>query len=370
LILPQLSEIIDVTTLQARFWARTATLGQQLEVGVMTDPTNINTFTLVGTATPTLPNSYQEFEVNFYNYTGTGRYIALRVNGGNTIYMDDFVLQEAPDCIRPNYISYSDITLTEATVSWISSPTASSYEFVYGLTGVDPDTETPQIVNDTFIELTGLTSNTLYEVYVRSVCFDGSTSEWTYISFFRTACDAISTFPWIENFDTYGSGSGIFPPCWFRPVIYGSYPYINGSYTTTSSPGSLMFSSASASAPTYAITPQFNADINTLMVTFQLKAEYMPSSGNMEVGVMSDPTDLTTFELVHTITPTHSNFEEYEVMFSNTTLSGTGNYIAFRHITVSDIYYYWLDDVEVFPIPTCPKPTDKRNTNFLRFGLD
>ncbi len=90
----------------------------------------------------------------------------------------------------------------------------------------------------------------------------------------------------------------------------------------------------------------------------------------MEVGVMSDPTDLTTFELVHTITPTHSNFEEYEVMFSNTTLSGTGNYIAFRHITVSDIYYYWLDDVEVFPIPTCPKPTDIITTNVTQTSLD
>jgi len=370
LILPPLSETLDITTLQVRFWARTATMGQQLEVGVMTDPTNINTFTLVGTATPTLTNTYQEFEVNFHTYTGTGQYIALRVNGTNTIYMDNFLLHEAPSCIRPSNISFSGITQTGATVSWLPSPTAISYEYVYGIAGINPDNETPVAVNDTFAELTGLTANTHYEVYVRSVCLDGSTSEWSNMNHFWSACDAVSTFPWTENFDVYGTGSGIFPPCWFRPVLNTSTPYpsIVSAYSV-SSPGSLRFQSLT-SQPTYAITPQFNVDINTLMVTFQLKAEYMPYSGNMEVGVMSDPTNLTTFELVHTITPTHTNFEEYEVMFSNTTLSGTGNYIAFRHVSNNDVYYYWLDNVEVFPIPSCPKPADLSSTNVTQTSLD
>jgi hypothetical protein len=370
LILPPLSETIDITTLQVRFWARTATMGQQLEVGVMTDPNNIATFTLVGTAAPTLTNTYQEFEVNFHSYTGTGQYIAIRVNGANTLYMDNFLLHEAPSCIRPSDVTFSGITQTEATVSWLPSPTAVSYEYVYGIAGITPDNEIPVAVNDTFVELTGLTANTHYEVYVRSVCFDGSTSEWSNMAHFWSACDAVTTFPWTENFDVYGTESGIFPPCWFRPVLNTSTPYpsIVSAYSV-SSPGSLRFQSLTTQ-PTYAITPQFDADINTLMVTFQLKAEYMPNSGNMEVGVMSDPTDLTTFELVHTITPTHTNFEEYEVMFSNTTLTGTGNYIAFKHVSNNDIYYYWLDNVEVFPIPSCPKPTDLTSANVTQTSLD
>ncbi|HPB58393.1 MAG TPA: fibronectin type III domain-containing protein [Bacteroidales bacterium] len=174
----------------------------------------------------------------------------------------------------------------------------------------------------------------------------------------------VSTFPWTENFDTYSSGT--FPTDWYRPVIHNSYPSVVTAYSV-SSPASLRFESPSATEPTYAITPQMDVDIHSLMVTFQLKAEYMPYSGSMHVGVMSDPNDTSTFELVQIITPTNSNFIEYEVFFSNTTLTGTGNHIAFKHVTNNSIYYYWLDDVEVDYIPTCPKPT---NLNVVSSGTD
>jgi hypothetical protein len=155
---------------------------------------------------------------------------------------------------------------------------------------------------------------------------------------FTTECGAIEQLPFVENFDTYGTTAGTFPTCWFRPVLNTSTPYPYPSIVTAhsvSSPASLRFQSASASVPTYAITPQLDADINTLMVTFQLKAESTTSSGVMHVGVMSSPTDTSTFELVQIITPTGTTFEEHEVMFSNTTLTGTGNYIAFKHVTNS-----------------------------------
>ena len=90
-----------------------------------------------------------------------------------------------------------------------------------------------------------------------------------------------------------------------------------------------------------------DADINTLMVTFQLRAESTLNSGTMHVGVMSNPLDLSTFELVQIITPITHNYQEYEVLFSNTTLTGAGNCIAFKHVTNSSYYYFLLDDVIV-----------------------
>ena len=90
---------------------------------------------------------------------------------------------------------------------------------------------------------------------------------------FNTNAVAVSTFPWTENFDTYSAGT--FPTDWFRPVenVYNSTTcpsVVSSSSYSVSTPASLKFQSASASEPTYAVTPQMDADIHTLMVTFQL----------------------------------------------------------------------------------------------------
>ncbi|HNY62413.1 MAG TPA: fibronectin type III domain-containing protein [Bacteroidales bacterium] len=368
LILPPVSENIDVTTLQLLFWARVATQGYQLEVGVMTDPTDINTFTLVGTAAPSLTNTHQEFEINFDTYVGTGRYIAIRTNGASTVYMDDLMLREIPNCVRPANITFSGITQNGATVSWSSTTTAMSYEIVYGLTGFDPENETPQAVNDTFVELTGLTANTVYEVYVRSVCSDGSNSEWTAMTFFRTACGVISSLPWSDSFDSYGTGTTVFPVCWTRTTTQSNRPYIHAS-TYYSAPGALYFY---APAGTYniAATPEFDASlsVNTFLLSFMYRSSY--TTDTLFVGVMTDPTDASTFEQVAAITNSSiSTWFPKEVFFNNYT--GNGKYIAFlaRYGGTSATYGY-IDNVVIDAIPSCPRPSGLSVTNVTQTSVD
>ena len=361
LILPPLSENLDITTLQLKFWARTATLGHQLEVGVMTDPTDILTFTQVGIAAPTMTGTYQDFEVNFNTYTGTGKYIAIRSNGISTVYMDDVVLDEMPDCARPTNITFTDILQTEATVSWLPTPTAMSYEVVYGLPGIDPDTVTPLQVADTFVTITGLSANTVYHVYVRSFCSNGNNSEWTNMSFFRTACGVISTLPWSDSFDSYGTGTTVFPVCWTRTTTQANRPYIHAS-TYYSAPGALYFYAPSG---TYniAATPEIDASIpiNTLQVEFMYRSSY--TTDTIFVGVMTDPTNASTFEQVDFIKNDFtSTWYEKEVSFSNYT--GNGHYIAFmaRYGGTSAAYGY-IDDVVINTISGCPKPTQLQLTS-------
>jgi hypothetical protein len=57
-------------------------------------------------------------------------------------------------------------------------------------------------------------------------------------------------------------------------------------------------------------------------------------------------------------------------MLDDITLTGTGNYIAFKHVTNSSIYYYWLDDVVVDLIPSCPRPADLTASNVTQTSLD
>jgi hypothetical protein len=108
---------------------------------------------------------------------------------------------------------------------------------------------------------------------------------------------SVTTLPYSENFNTYGTGSDAFPNCWERPVTYTSgsvWPSIVSAYSV-SSPNSLRFQSE-VGIPTYAISPAFVEDLHNLRVRFQLKREGT-SSGTMDIGVMSDPLDTATFEL-------------------------------------------------------------------------
>ena len=94
------------------------------------------------------------------------------------------------------------------------------------------------------------------------------------------------------------------------------------------------------------------------------------SSGTMEVGVMSDPTDPATFESVQIIQPATTGHIYYEINFTQTTLSGTGHHIAFRHLTVSSAYYYWLDDVTIQLVPSCLYPQNITVSNVTDNSVD
>src|SRR5690606_30091325 len=137
----------------------------------------------------------------------------------------------------------------------------------------------------------------------------------------------------------------------YSSVIYPSI--VSGA--STSSPYSLRLM-ADPSTPTYAITPAFVEDINNLRVTFQLSVESTTYSGTVDFGVMSDPSDLSTFELVETIDPSNTNFNEYVFYLNETELSGGNNYIAFKHNSNSGSWFIWIDDFVVDEIPTCFPP--------------
>ena len=193
---------------------------------------------------------------------------------------------------------------------------------------------------------------------MKGVCGPNDESTWTGPLTFTTACDPIASVPYTENFDTYGVGSDAFPSCWSRPVTYTSgsvWPSIV-SGNATSSPNSLRFQSA-VGTPTYAVSPSFVENIHNLRVSFMLKREGA-SSGTIEIGVMSNPLDLNTFELVQTINPSNNNHTEYTFDLNATTLAGGNNHIALRHNSSLNNWYYWLDDFRVETIPTCLAPTN------------
>ena len=297
--------------------------------------------------------AWQQIEINLSQYSGN-RYIAfVRQNTPDGYYLrlDDVEISELPTCNRPTNVVVSSITTTDAEVSWVNGNSADASWWVYYKQSTST-TYDSVLVNSNPYVLTNLLPSSGYNIYVATDC-GTQLSEASPIVNFRTLCDEISALPWSDNFDTYGTASGTFPPCWTRPVINSGNPKIVTA--NHSAPASLFFQSLTT-VPTYAVTPAFTADLNTLMVSFWLKAEGVGSSqsGTITVGVMSDPNDTTTFESVRQISPNSTDWIEYRIMLAGIQLQGSGNYIAFKHNSNASNWYYWLDDVEVDEIPACP----------------
>ena len=344
--LPEFVE--DVKDLQLLFFARGGAYSGSgsMEVGVMTDPADAETFTSLATIT-TAYSSYPEeaYVVRFNEYTGDGHYIAMRPTTSYSYYVDDVTVKEIPSCLEPTGLAVSNITSSSAQVSWTGD--AESYQLSYAVTGED-DYTTTTVLGNTYT-IPSLDANTNYTVEIKSIC--GSDLSDAANTTFKTACGAISVLgeAYTMNFDDVATNS--MPDCWNKIIGYGSYPYVVSSNAVSGN--SLQFNSYTYQYA-YVILPAFAESLSDLQMVFSAKAENASNSGNLVVGLMTDPSDASTFETVETITASNTSYQEYTINFS---YEGTDKYIAIRQEPNTNNYYWWIDDLTVREKPSCLEPT-------------
>jgi hypothetical protein len=107
-------------------------------------------------------------------------YFAIRVNepSGVPWYLsfDDFSLDLTPECPPPYNLQASNIGITTADVDWdlpVGYNIDSFFDIYYDISPFDPETEPGTLVSGitaTEVTLEGLTGNSTYDVYARSVC--------------------------------------------------------------------------------------------------------------------------------------------------------------------------------------------------------
>lgn len=143
-------------------------------------------------------SAWTENIINLYTYrddTVRFRFTANRSNGWwAMIGLDDLSVAPAPPptCITPSTLSVASITPTGATISF---STSSGYsQLAIGATGFTPGFATltnPNATSPTV--LTGLTSSTSYDVYVRDSCGPGLVSGWKGpLTFSTLPCPAVT----------------------------------------------------------------------------------------------------------------------------------------------------------------------------------
>ncbi len=350
----------DIHNLRVKFSLRREGANSgTIDIGVMSNPSDLSTFEVVQTINPSdnIFNAYT-FDLDGTTLAGENNYIAVRHNSilGNWYYwLDNFVVELIPACPDQTGLVVGNITATGADFSWddMSSVGDVTYEYAITTSATPPASGEP--TEDTFhIATNELTPQTVYYLHVRVVCDTDSFGNWATSAPFTTLCVPFTNLPYTENFDTSGTGSNAFPSCWSRPVIYSGYPSIVAA-NPVSAPNSLRFQS-DVGVPTYAISPAFAEDIHNLRVKFSLKREG-PNSGTIDIGVMSNPSDLSTFEVVQTINPANDNHTAYIFNLSATALTGVNRYVAIRHNTILNNWYYWVDNFVVELIPACADQT-------------
>ena len=117
-------------------------------------------------------------------------------------------------CPSPTDLTVSNLTTTGADISWTANGDEESWTVEYKEVGATSWTSIPVTVTP-FCELTGLSVGTSYQLRVQANCSDDDNSLWVSTEF-ATLCDAITTFPYTEGFE-----SGVMPDCWSQEHVYG-----------------------------------------------------------------------------------------------------------------------------------------------------
>ena len=230
-VLSELSEDVDVSTLQLSLYAYASSAtsyNNTLEIGVMTNPADAATFTLVA-ATETLTGSYQMYEIPLSGYEGAGRYIAIRNATTSSynysdIYIDDVTLGFIPACSRP-VVSNVETTGSEATITWNS--TGTDFSVYYRLAGSEDEyilwegtSQETENEGEYTTTITDLQHSSQYQFYVAVNCSEDEVLE-SNVGIIATQCMVITVTddePFIETFDTYTTDFG----CWTDEVVSGS----------------------------------------------------------------------------------------------------------------------------------------------------
>jgi hypothetical protein len=317
--------------------------------------TNLGTYDCTNT-------SWEEHILDLSMYTGDV-YIALhQTYSAATFYgfgVDDFTVEEIPACLIPSDISSSNITTLSADISWTSD--ATNFNVEYGAEGFTQGSGTTDTSAIASYSLTGLSSNTSYDIYVQTNCGSSGVSEWAGPYTFVTECDAVTAFPYTEDFDTDWS-------CW-TVVNADSDSYTWSQSSTYISPRSGLYTAhGMGSNDDYLISPKFTLTGNERVVWYDI-VESSAYNNTYDVLISTTGKNIADFTTnLGTYDCTNTSWEEHILDLS----MYTGDVYIALHQTYSaaTFFGFGVDDFTVEEIPSCSAPTALSVANITTTSAD
>jgi hypothetical protein len=313
-----------------------------------------NIFTLKGSNFNTTgasifsPASVFSHTVAYFPASLVGSTVVVQLFGwsdwGPDLFVDFVTIEAQPACPEPLQLGTASVTDVSANLNWQSG--ASSFAVEWGPAGFNIGTGSSDTVSTNSIVALGLTPQTDYDFYVMALCGTAGNSIWSGPYTFSTLCAGFTlTSGYSQNFDNLVVND--LPDCWF--VNNGAtFEVSTGTNAAYSTPNYGEFSSGSTVGAGI-ISPMFSDLANgTGQIRFRAKKAFTWSTTSLVVGVLSTPSNPSSFVPVATIVLT-DNWDEYTVPFP---VVPTG----FKHASVRTTTAFntaYLDDVIYETQPAC-----------------
>lgn len=330
--LPEALTSVSSLKLRVRLQATGSyTSGCMLVAGIMTSLANTQSFTALDTVLPTATEG--TYMLDLGGYSDNGRIIALRYlspAGSSTLYLDDMGL--ATNQIAS--LQADRVTDRSIRLRWQSTSGVH-------ITGTGVDTV---VVGSNELTVTGLNANSSYSFTAFIVGSDSTSGCQTVSVSAHTLAEPMEP-PLCLTLDDYNNANQL-PYGWTRP--YGEYPQ---SYTGMRYEGSRSLRFYTIAGSTMAVSPLIETNnLSGLYLSFYLYNS--SSSGTMEAGVMTDPSDTSTFTALQSFGYA-SGWTRCELSLAGA--PANAQYLAFRHVAATS----WSQNayIDYIMLIGCPMPT-------------
>ena len=310
----------------------------------------------IGEGTSVDVNNANEITINELNYeTAYDFYVRVVCEGDNGAWFGPVSATTAPACSDPENLNFE---LVSAQLSWTNGEwgTPSQYNVRYKAEGAEEyttDVVIPVVMPGytPFYTISGLQSNTTYEMGVQSVCGENMESNWVTLMV-TTPCMPLTEIPYTQNFE-----GDVFPPeCWSQEYVVGTQDWeatTNTSYGSGSTDASFEYDNNYNT--TKLITPAFDlSSASNLILSFKhSQAEWYGDQDELRVYYRTSLNG--DWVLLQAYTNDISSMTLEEIDIPAAALSSSCQF-AFEG-TLNYGYGIFLDDVTIKPAPTCGIPT-------------
>ena len=164
-----------------------------MSVLLSTTGSNPEDFTEVLSETTEYPGYWTEVNIDLSAYSGpvyVAFYVPPTSTEGHAIYLDSITFEENPECDYPINLGINSITNNSVSFSWeaVNDDPAVFESFETALVGyvdgeVEPYPEMGDNTTESNIQFENINPGETYDFIVRTVCVNGSVSEWATVTF-------------------------------------------------------------------------------------------------------------------------------------------------------------------------------------------